>query len=181
MHTHTHTYKYIHIYQGYQSSAFRRNSNFFFFISVFLNMIFPLFLKIAPPPPPEFFFFVYRHCHYGLFSKNFGKQSVMSCFALHSGAVSPLGTPTDPCSMALQLTLVAMLRVGIQHLRPSLSTLITLHTHTHTHTHSLSLSLSLSHTHTHTHIQGCQLLQFRHGLPWSVLTCYARTRNATVT
>ena len=113
-------------------------------------------------------------------SKSFGKQSVTSWFAgmrffrfrsKFESAASPLGIRN--------LTLAAMLRVGIQRAlphrgggegdglsnssicTPSFSTLITLHTHTHTHTraraythtrtHSLSLSLSLSHTHIHWH------------------------------
>ena len=75
-----------------------------------------------------------------------------------------------------------VLPIELQHLHP-----LSFHrhhfslSHTHTHTLSLSLSLSLTHTHTHTHIQGCQLIRFRCSMLWSVLACYTRAKNATVT
>ena len=167
-------------------SVFRFSAEFrffFFLLSAFLKMIFRFFLKIAKKK--GFFSFTNTATKLIDCSKNFSKQSVTFWFAvcassvsgrcskvpyLHSGAVSPLGTQN--------LTLTGTLHVGVQCLRPSLSTLITLLSLSLSHTHictlySFCLSLSLSHTRTHTDIQDCQLLRFRHSMLWSVLSLHA--------
>ena len=64
--------------QGCQSSAFRRNSAFYFYFPLFSKLFSSFFLKNRTKKKKKNH---YRHRHYRECSNSFGKQSVTSWFA----------------------------------------------------------------------------------------------------
>ena len=131
---------------------------FFFYFPLFWKWFSAFFEKLQTKKK---IFFSFADTATIDYSKSFGKQSVTSWFAgmrffrfrsMLASAVSPLGCRIST-RHSRNLTLAAMLRVGVQHSRPlpfhlfhSLSLSVSLSV-------SLSLSLSLSRSHTHTHTQ----------------------------
>ena len=167
----------------------------FFLLSAFLKFTFRFFWKIAK----IFFFYFITDTTTIDCSKSFGKESETSWFAVVRFSISGWSTRSKfkapylhaRSHAACWRTAMAAstkgrggwwfsggMEDGLEVIARVLHPLpFRPHHFTHTHT----LSLSLSHTHTHTHFQVCQLLRFRRSMLWSVLACYTRAKNATIT
>ena len=178
--------------QGCQSSAFRRNSAFFFFFTFrFFQNYFPRFLKnrqkkffSLPTPPlsgvriasvnsrwrlglPVCAFFRFRSKFESAASPLSGRSHA-ACWRIAWAASTGVKEGWwFSGGMEDGLEVIArVLPFELQHMHP-----LPFHPyHTYTHTHTLSLSL--------TDIQGCQLPRFR---PSGQFACYTCAKNITVT